>query len=37
MHPSLYERLYQECKRLDLPVTAWVRDAIKAKLDSQEE
>ena len=36
MQPELYERLYAICKHLDLPVTVWVREAIKAQLERQE-
>jgi predicted DNA-binding protein len=36
MQPELYARLYAICKRLDLPVTAWVREAIRERLERQE-
>ena len=32
MHPDLYNRLYAHCKELDIPVTVFMRDAIKAAL-----
>jgi len=37
MQPELYAQLYEACKRLDLPVTAWVREAIKRELQRQNE
>lgn len=32
MHPDLYDRLYSHCRELDIPVTVFMRDAIKAAL-----
>jgi predicted DNA-binding protein len=32
MQPELYEQLYATCKRLDLPVTVWCREAIRLQL-----
>ena len=37
MQPELYAQLYEACKRLDLPVTVWVREAIKRELQRQEQ
>ena len=32
MHPDLYNRIYAHCKELDIPVTVFMRDAIKSAL-----
>ena len=32
MQPELYERVYAHCKELDIPVTVFMREAIKAAL-----
>lgn len=32
MQPELYDRLYAHCKEMDIPVTVFMRDAIKAAL-----
>jgi hypothetical protein len=32
MQPELYDQLYETCKRLDLPVTVWCREAIRLQL-----
>jgi predicted DNA-binding protein len=32
MQPELYQRLYAHCKQLDIPVTVFMREAIKAAL-----
>jgi predicted DNA-binding protein len=37
MQPELYDQLYEACRHLDLPVTVWVREAIKAQLERQEQ
>lgn len=37
MQPALYDQLYEACKELDQPVTVWVREAIKARLQRQNE
>lgn len=39
MHPDLYDRLYAHCKELDIPVTVFMRKAIKDALppDGDEE
>ena len=36
MQPELYDQLYEACKELDLPVTVWCREAIKAHLERRE-
>jgi predicted DNA-binding protein len=33
MQPELYEQLQAVCQQHDLPVTVWVREAIKARLE----
>jgi predicted DNA-binding protein len=37
MQPELYAQLHEACRRLDQPVTVWVREAIKAQLKQQSE
>jgi predicted DNA-binding protein len=37
MQPELYARLQEACRRLDQPVTVWVREAIKRELQRQNE
>lgn len=32
MHPDLYNRLYAHCRELDIPVTVFMRNVIKAAL-----
>lgn len=32
MQPELYDRLYAHCKKRDIPITVFVREAIKASL-----
>jgi hypothetical protein len=32
MQPELYDQLYAHCRQLDLPITVFVREAIKAAL-----
>jgi predicted DNA-binding protein len=32
MQPELYERLYAHCKELDIPITVFVREALKKAL-----
>jgi hypothetical protein len=32
MHSDLYNQLYAHCKELDVPITVFMRDAIKAAL-----
>jgi predicted DNA-binding protein len=36
MQPELYERLQAMCRQRDLPVTVWVREAIKAHLEREQ-
>ena len=35
MQPHLHEELCATCRRLDVPLTVWVREAIKVQLESQ--
>jgi len=37
MQPELYERLYAHCKELDIPVTVFVREALKKALPPEPE
>ena len=32
MQPELYDRLYAHCRKLDIPITVFMRNAIKAAL-----
>lgn len=32
MQPELYDRLYAHCRELDIPITVFMRNAIKAAL-----
>jgi hypothetical protein len=32
MQPDLYERLYAHCRELDIPITVFVREALKKAL-----
>ena len=36
MHPDLYDQLYAHCTGLDIPITVFVREAIKEALLSAE-
>lgn len=35
MQPELYDRLYAHCKKHDIPITVFVRDAISKALPSE--
>jgi predicted DNA-binding protein len=37
MQPELYDRLYAHCRKLDTPITVFVREAIKAALPPEPE
>lgn len=37
MHPDIYNRLYAHCKKLDIPVTVFMRNAIKQSLPPDDE
>jgi siroheme synthase (precorrin-2 oxidase/ferrochelatase) len=37
MQPELYERVYAHCKQLDIPVTVFMREAVKAALPPEPE
>jgi predicted DNA-binding protein len=37
MQPELYEQLYAHCRKLDTPITVFVREAIKAALPPEPE
>ena len=37
MQPDLYERLYAHCRQLDIPITVFMREAIKAALPPEPE
>jgi hypothetical protein len=37
MQPELYERVSAHCKQLDIPVTVFMREAIKAALPPEPE
>ena len=32
MQPDLYDRVYAHCKKMDIPITVFVREALKQAL-----